>query len=504
VSYAWPILSTITFLPLLGALLIAALRGGDESADRNARFIALWTTLVTFALTLLLWRDFDPSTAQFQFVEQRAWLGVIKFHMGVDGISLPFVLLTALLMPLCILASWQSITERVNEYMIAFLVLETLMLGVFTSLDLVLFYLFFEGGLIPMFLIIGIWGGPQRVYASFKFLLYTLAGSLLMLLAIMAIYWEAGTTDIPTLLTHGFPPQMQTWLWFAFLASFAVKLPMWPVHTWLPDAHVEAPTAGSVILAGILLKMGGYGFLRLSIPMFPLASAEFAPLIFALSVIAIIYTSLVALAQEDVKKLIAYSSVAHMGFVTIGVFTLTLQGLQGGIFQMLSHGIVSGALFLCVGVIYDRMHTREISAFGGLADRMPIYAFCFMVFTLANIGLPGTSGFIGEFLSLLGAFRINTWVAFLATTGVILSAAYALWLYGRVIFGKLEKPALKDITDLSWREVAVMTPLVVLTIIFGFYPGPILDASAVSVESLIKNYQTALAASTQAHIALAP
>jgi NADH-quinone oxidoreductase subunit M len=504
VSYGWPILSTITFLPLLGALLIVALRGSDEAASRNARFIALWTTLVTFALSLLLWRDFDPSTAQFQFVEQRAWLGVIKFHMGVDGISLPFVLLTTLLMPLCILASWQSITTRVNEYMIAFLVLETLMLGVFTSLDLVLFYLFFEGGLIPMFLIIGIWGGPRRVYASFKFFLYTLAGSLLMLLAIMAIYWEAGTTDIPTLLTHGFPASMQTWLWFAFLASFAVKLPMWPVHTWLPDAHVEAPTAGSVILAGILLKMGGYGFLRFSIPMFPLASAQFAPLIFALSVIAIIYTSLVALAQEDVKKLIAYSSVAHMGFVTIGVFTLTLQGLQGGIFQMLSHGIVSGALFLCVGVIYDRMHTREISAYGGLADRMPIYAFCFMVFTLANIGLPGTSGFVGEFLSLLGAFRINTRVAFLAATGVILSAAYALWLYGRVIFGRLEKPALKYIADLTWREVAVMAPLVVLTIVFGFYPGPILDASAVSVEALIKNYQTALAAATQAHIALAP
>ena len=503
-SYAWPILSTITFLPLLGALLIAALRGRDESADRNARFIALWTTLVTFALSLLLWRDFDPTTAQFQFVEQRAWLGTIKFHMGVDGISLPFVLLTALLMPLCILASWQSITARVNEYMIAFLVLETLMLGVFTSLDLVLFYLFFEGGLIPMFLIIGIWGGPARVYASFKFFLYTLAGSLLMLLAIMAIYWEAGTTDIPTLLTHGFPPAMQTWLWVAFLASFAVKLPMWPVHTWLPDAHVEAPTAGSVILAGVLLKMGGYGFLRFSIPMFPLASAEFAPLIFALSVIAIIYTSLVALAQEDAKKLIAYSSVAHMGFVTIGVFTLTIQGLQGGIFQMLSHGIVSGALFLCVGVIYDRMHTREIAAYGGLADRMPLYAFCFMVFTLANVGLPGTSGFVGEFLSLLGAFRINTWVAFLAATGVILSAAYALWLYGRVMFGKLEKPALKYVTDLTWREVAVMAPLVVLTIIFGFYPGPILDASAVSVEALIKNYQTALAVAAQAHIALAP
>jgi NADH-quinone oxidoreductase subunit M len=503
-SFSWPILSTVTFLPLLGALLIVALRGGDEAADRNARFIALWTTLVTFALSLLLWRDFDPTTAQFQFVERRAWLGVIKFHMGVDGISLPFVLLTALLMPLCILASWQSITERVKEYMIAFLVLETLMLGVFTSLDLVLFYLFFEGGLIPMFLIIGIWGGPRRVYASFKFFLYTLAGSLLMLLAIMAIYWEAGTTDIPTLLTHGFPASMQTWLWFAFLASFAVKLPMWPVHTWLPDAHVEAPTAGSVILAGILLKMGGYGFLRFSIPMFPLASAEFAPLIFALSVIAIIYTSLVALAQEDVKKLIAYSSVAHMGFVTIGVFTLTMQGLQGGIFQMLSHGIVSGALFLSVGVIYDRMHTREISAYGGLVDRMPLYAFCFMIFTLANIGLPGTSGFVGEFLSLLGAFRINTWVAFLATTGVILSAAYALWLYGRIIFGRLEKPALKYITDLTWREVAVMSPLVVLTIFFGFYPGPILDASAVSVEALIKNYHTALAAAEQARVALLP
>ena len=391
--------------------------------------------------------------------------------MGVDGISLPFVLLTTFLMPLCILASWVAISTRVKEYMIAFLVLETLMIGVFTSLDLVMFYLFFEGGLIPMFLIIGVWGGQRRVYASFKFFLYTLAGSLLMLLAIMAIYWEAGTTDIPVLLTHGFPPEMQTWLWFAFLASFAVKLPMWPVHTWLPDAHVEAPTAGSVILAGILLKMGGYGFLRFSIPMFPLASAEFAPLIFALSVVAIIYTSLVALAQEDVKKLIAYSSVAHMGFVTIGVFTLTMQGLQGGIFQMLSHGIVSAALFLCVGVIYDRMHTREISAFGGLADRMPIYAFCFMVFTLANVGLPGTSGFIGEFLSLTGAFRINTWVAFLATTGVILSAAYALYLYRRIIFGKLEKASLKFITDLTWREVAVMTPLVVLTILFGFYPG---------------------------------
>jgi NADH-quinone oxidoreductase subunit M len=501
---SWPILSTITFLPLLGALLIVLLRGNDESVTRNARYIALWTTLVTFGLSLLLWRAFDSTTAEFQFLEEREWLGTIKYRMGVDGISMPFVVLTAFLMPLCILASWQSIATRVKEYMIAFLVLETLMLGVFTSLDLVLFYLFFEGGLIPMFLIIGVWGGPRRVYASFKFFLYTLVGSLLMLLAIMAIYWEAGTTDIPTLLTHTFPPEMQSWLWFAFLASFAVKLPMWPVHTWLPDAHVEAPTAGSVILAGILLKMGGYGFLRFSIPMFPLASADFAPLIFALSVVAIIYTSLVALAQDDMKKLIAYSSVAHMGFVTIGVFTLTMQGLQGGIFQMLSHGIVSGALFLSVGIIYDRMHTREIAAYGGLADRMPLYAFCFMVFTLANVGLPGTSGFVGEFLSLTGAFRVNSWVAVLATTGIILSAAYALWLYRRLIFGKLEKPSLKFIQDLTWREIAVMTPLILLTIFFGFYPAPILDASAVSVDALIKNYNTALAAAEQARLALAP
>ena len=503
-SYAWPILSTVTFLPLLGALLIAFLRGRDESADRNVRFIALWTTLITFAISLLIWRDFDPGTAQFQFVEIQPWLGPISYHLGVDGISMPFVILTTFLMPLCIVASWVAITSRVKEYMIAFLVLETLMIGVFVSLDLVLFYLFFEGGLIPMFLIIGVWGGQRRVYASFKFFLYTLAGSVLMLLAIMAMYWEAGTTDIPVLLAHDFPASMQTWLWFAFLASFAVKMPMWPVHTWLPDAHVEAPTAGSVILAGILLKMGGYGFLRFSIPMFPLASADFAPLIFALSVVAIIYTSLVALAQEDVKKLIAYSSVAHMGFVTIGVFTLTIQGLQGGIFQMLSHGIVSAALFLCVGVVYDRMHTREIAAYGGLADRMPLYAFCFMIFTMANVGLPGTSGFVGEFLSLAGAFKVNTWVAFLATTGVILSAAYALWLYRRIIFGKLEKPALRAIQDLTWREAVVMAPLVILTILFGVYPAPILDATATSVEALIKDYQAALAAAEQARFALVP
>jgi len=453
---------------------------------------------------ILVWR-FDPGQPDFQFVEKTSWLASgITYHMGVDGISLPFVILTTALMPFCILASWKSVQVRVREYMMAFLILETLMVGTFSALDLVLFYLFFEGGLIPMFLIIGVWGGPRRVYASFKFFLYTLLGSVLMLLAIMALYWNAGTTDIPSLMHTAVPRSLQTWAWLAFFASFAVKMPMWPVHTWLPDAHVEAPTAGSVILAAILLKMGGYGFLRFSLPMFPLASHDFAPLVFTLSVIAIIYTSLVALMQEDIKKLIAYSSVAHMGFVTMGIFAATTQGVAGGVFQMVSHGIVSGALFLCVGIVYDRMHTREIAAYGGLADRMPLYAFCFMVFTLANVGLPGTSGFVGEFLSLTGAFRINTWVAFLATTGIILSAAYALWLYGRVMFGKVEKPSLKFITDLTWREVAVMTPLVVLTIFFGFYPGPVLDASAASVEALIKNYHTALAAAEQARIALAP
>ena len=501
----WPILSVVTFLPVVGALLIYLSRGDDEAARRNARWIALWTTLITFAVSLILVWRFDAAQPDFQFVEKAQWLASgIAYHMGVDGISLPFVILTTALMPLCIIASWKSITLRVREYMMAFLLLETLMVGTFSALDLVLFYLFFEGGLIPMFLIIGVWGGPRRVYASFKFFLYTLLGSVLMLLAIMALYWNAGTTDIPTLMHTAVPRNLQTWAWLAFFASFAVKMPMWPVHTWLPDAHVEAPTAGSVVLAAILLKMGGYGFLRFSIPMFPLASAEFAPLIFALSVVAIIYTSLVALAQEDMKKLIAYSSVAHMGFVTIGIFTLTMQGLQGGIFQMLSHGIVSAALFLCVGVIYDRMHTREISAFGGLADRMPLYAFCFMVFTLANVGLPGTSGFVGEFLSLTGAFRVNTWVAFLATTGVILSAAYALFLYRRVIFGKLEKASLRFITDLSWREAAVMTPLVLLTIFFGFYPAPMLDASAVSVEALIKGFNASLAAAEQARLAFVP
>jgi NADH-quinone oxidoreductase subunit M len=496
---SWPILSVTTFLPLFGVLLILLFRGADAAIMRNVRWIALWTTLVTFAVSLILVWRFDPSSAEFQFVEKYRWLaGLGSYHMGVDGISLPFVILTTGLMPICIIASWEPIQTRVKEYMIAFLVLEALMIGTFSALDLVLFYLFFEGGLIPMFFIIGVWGGPRRVYASFKFFLYTLLGSVLMLLAIMAMYWQASTTDIPTLLRHAFPREMQTWLWLAFFASFAVKLPMWPVHTWLPDAHVEAPTAGSVILAAILLKMGGYGFLRFSLPMFPAASHDLAPLIFALSVVAIIYTSLVALMQQDMKKLIAYSSVAHMGFVTMGIFAATSQGVAGGIFQMISHGIVSAALFLCVGVIYDRMHTREIAAYGGLVNRMPLYAAAFMVFTLANVGLPGTSGFVGEFLALIGTFKVNVWTASLATTGVILSAAYALWLYRKVIFGQLEKPTLAGITDLNVREIIVLAPLVILTILFGIFPNPVLDLSAASVAQLLEAYNQAIASKAAA------
>jgi len=493
-STSFGLLSLITFFPLVGALYICFL---SKDATRNARWIALYTTLFTLGASVYLWANFDQSNPGFQFVEEMDWLGgSIRYKMGVDGISVLFVVLTAFLMPLCILASWSSIETRVKEYMIAFLVLETLMIGVFCALDLILFYLFFEGGLIPMFLIIGVWGGKRRVYASFKFFLYTLLGSVLMLLAMMAMYWHAGTTDIPTLLTHKFPADMQWWLWLAFFASFAVKMPMWPVHTWLPDAHVEAPTAGSVVLAGILLKMGGYGFLRFSLPMFPLASLEFAPLVFALSVIAIVYTSLVALAQEDVKKLIAYSSVAHMGFVTMGIFSFTVQGVDGAIFQMLSHGLVSAALFLCVGVVYDRMHTREIAAYGGLVNRMPLYAAVFMVFTLANVGLPGTSGFVGEFLTLVGAFKANTWVASLATFGVILSAAYALYLYRRMIYGPLEKPSLRNIADMNYREVLVFTPLVLLVLLFGFYPAPLLDVTAVSVQKLVSGYETAIRAAS--------
>ncbi|TIO11259.1 NADH-quinone oxidoreductase subunit M [Mesorhizobium sp.] len=485
---AWPILSLVTFLPLVGVLLVLFVRDDSENARRNIRAIALLTTTFTFVISLFIWTGFDNSEPGFQFVEKLAWLDSgISYHMGVDGISMLFVILTTFLMPLCILASWESIEKRVKAYMIAFLLLETLMIGVFCALDIVLFYVFFEAGLIPMFIIIGVWGGKRRVYASFKFFLYTLAGSVLMLLAIMAMFFQSGTTDIPTLLTHNFPASMQTWLWLAFFASFAVKMPMWPVHTWLPDAHVEAPTAGSVILAAILLKMGGYGFLRFSLPMFPIASEMFAPLVFALSVVAIIYTSLVALMQEDMKKLIAYSSVAHMGFVTMGIFAMNQEGVQGAIFQMLSHGLVSGALFLCVGVIYDRMHTRDIDAYGGLVNNMPKYATVFMIFTMANVGLPGTSGFVGEFLTMLGVFRVNTWVAFFAATGVILSAAYALWLYRRVIFGALTKDSLKGLLDLSAREKVIIYPLVVLVIFFGVYPAPVFDATAESVKALVTN-----------------
>ncbi|MBF0093491.1 MAG: NADH-quinone oxidoreductase subunit M [Alphaproteobacteria bacterium] len=493
----WPLLSLVTFLPLVGAAFILTIRGDEDVVARNARNVAFLTTCATFALSLSLWVNFDPGTASFQFVEKTLWLpGLgVSYHMGVDGISLLFVLLSTFLTPLCILASWQSIKVRVKEYMVSFLVLETMMVGMFCALDLVAFYMFFEGVLIPMFIIIGVWGGPRRVYAAFKFFLYTLLGSVLMLLAMMAMYFAAGgTTDIPTLMAFRFDPAMQMWLWLAFFASFAVKVPMWPVHTWLPDAHVEAPTAGSVILAGVLLKMGAYGFIRFSVPMFPEATVYFTPFVYTLSVVAVIYTSLVALAQEDMKKLIAYSSVAHMGFVTIGIFALTQQSVEGALFQMLSHGVVSGALFLCVGVVYDRMHTREIGAYGGLVNRMPVYALVFMVFTLGSVGLPGTSGFIGEFLVLLGVFQVNSWVALFAASGVILGAAYMLYLYRRVIFGKLEKPELKSILDLSGREIAVFTPLIAMVLWMGIYPAPFLNVFHTSVSALIEKHEVARAA----------
>ncbi|MDR6758967.1 NADH-quinone oxidoreductase subunit M [Mycoplana sp. BE70] len=491
----WPILSAVTFLPLVGVALLLLTREDSPYGRRNILNVSLLTTVFTFVLSLFIWVGFDYSNPGFQMVEKHEWLGTgIAYHLGVDGISMLFVILTTFLMPFCILASWTSIEKRLKEYMIAFLILEVFMVGVFVSLDIVLFYVFFEAGLIPMFLIIGVWGGKDRVYASYKFFLYTLLGSVLMLLAIMAMYWQAGTTSIPELLAYDFPRQMQTWLWLAFFASFAVKMPMWPVHTWLPDAHVQAPTAGSVILAAILLKLGGYGFLRFSLPMFPLASDFFAPFVFTLSVVAIIYTSLVALVQEDIKKLIAYSSVAHMGYVTMGIFAANVQGVQGALFQMLSHGIVSGALFLCVGVVYDRLHTRDIAAYGGLVSNMPKYAVAFMIFTMANVGLPGTSGFIGEVMTVIGVFRVNTWVALFAATGVILSACYALWLYRRVIFGALEKESLKALLDLSAREKAILYPLVALTIFFGVYPIPVFDVTAASVDALLNNYTAALEA----------
>jgi NADH-quinone oxidoreductase subunit M len=491
-----PLLSLITYAPIVGVAAILALRLSGKPEDAKtvstAKWIALVTTLATFALSVLMVVQFDPANAGFQFVEDSAWFAGLHYRMGVDGISVLFVLLTAFLMPICIAASWRSIENRVLEYLIAFLVLETLVIGVFCALDLVLFYVFFEFGLIPMFLIIGIWGGKRRVYAAFKFFLYTLLGSVLLLAAALAMINVAGTSSIPELMTYKFSPALQTWLWLAFFASFAVKMPMWPVHTWLPDAHVEAPTAGSVILAGILLKMGGYGFMRFSLPMFPQASELFTPLVFALSVIAIVYTSLVAFRQDDIKKLIAYSSVAHMGFVTMGIFSGNVQGEQGAIFQMLSHGLISGALFLCVGVVYDRMHTREIAFYGGLVNRMPWYAAVFMLFTMGNVGLPGTSGFVGEILTMTGVYGASTWTALIAATGVILSAVYALTLYRRVVFGELVNPKLAGITDLDPREVAIFAPLVIGTLILGVYPNYVFNLTSASVDHLVTVYRAAV------------
>jgi NADH-quinone oxidoreductase subunit M len=491
-----PILSLTTFAPLIGVAAILVLRFFARSEDpqtvSTAKWIALVTTLATFVLSVLLVLQFDPANAGFQFVEDSPWFAGLHYRMGVDGISVLFVPLTAFLMPLCIAASWESIENRVLEYMVAFLVLETLMIGVFCALDLVLFYVFFEFGLIPMFLIIGIWGGQRRVYAAFKFFLYTLLGSVLLLAAALAMINIAGTSSIPELMRYHFSPQVQTWLWLAFFASFAVKMPMWPVHTWLPDAHVEAPTAGSVILAGVLLKMGGYGFMRFSLPMFPQASHLFTPLIFALSAIAVVYTSLVAFRQLDIKKLIAYSSVAHMGFVTMGIFSGNTQGEQGALFQMLSHGLISGALFLCVGVVYDRMHTREIAFYGGIVNRMPWYAAVFMLFTMGNVGLPGTSGFVGEILTMTGTYGASTWTAIIAATGVILSAVYALTLYRSVVFGELTNPKLTGITDLDWREVAIFAPLVAGTLILGVYPSYVFNLTQTSVDHLVTVYRAAV------------
>jgi NADH-quinone oxidoreductase subunit M len=490
------ILSLITFLPLAGVaaiLLLKVLGQRGERADGAARWIALVTTLATFALSILLTMRFDTTNPGFQFVEEIPWFAGLSYRMGVDGISVLFVLLTAFLLPICIVASWKSVDKRVQEYMIAFLVLETLVVGVFCALDLILFYLFFEAGLVPMFLIIGIWGGKNRVYAAYKFFLYTLLGSVLMLAAVLTMIGVAGTSSIPELMQYKFADWLQPWLWVAFFASFAVKMPMWPVHTWLPDAHVEAPTAGSVILAGILLKMGGYGFMRFSLPMFPDASTMFAPLVFALSAIAIVYTSLVAFRQTDIKKLIAYSSVAHMGFVTMGIFSGNVQGEQGAIFQMLSHGVISGALFLCVGVVYDRMHTREIAFYGGLVNRMPWYAAVFMLFTMGNVGLPGTSGFVGEILTLTGVYQASTWTALVASTGVILSAVYALSLYRRVVFGEMTNPALAQISDLDRREVLIFAPLILSTLYLGLQPDIVFNITGASVEALVGAWRAAVA-----------
>ncbi len=495
----FPLLSMLTWLPLVGCGFLLAVRGDEETVASNARWTALWTSLIVFALSILLWLKFDQRQAGFQFVETLQWMPQygLNYKMGVDGISVLFVLLSTALTPICILASWESITKNVRDFMLAFLILETAMVGMFAAADFVIFYMFFEAVLIPMYLIIGVWGGPRRVYAAFKFFLYTLTGSVLMLLALLVMWRVAGTTDLTVMLKTQFAPSLQTWLFLAFFASFAVKVPMWPLHTWLPDAHVEAPTAGSVILAGVLLKMGAYGFLRFSIPMLPQAAEYFAPFIFTLSIVAVIYTSFVALAQEDMKKLIAYSSVAHMGLVTIGIFTFNVQGIQGALFQMLSHGIVSGALFLIVGVVYDRIHSREIARYGGLANRMPKYALVFMLFSMASVGLPGTAGFVGEFLVILGALKVNFWLAFLSATGMILGAAYMLYLYRRVVFGTITRDDLKSIVDLSPREIVIFAPLVILTLWMGIYPSSFTAFFEASVAQMVKSHSAAITGGIQ-------
>ncbi len=489
----FPILSAIIFIPLIGALFILITKGNQKNVEKNSKYVAIFSSLANFFLSLILWFSFDTTTSDFQFIEQKKWIkGFFNYQVGIDGISILFILLTTFITPICVFSGIHSIKFKIKEFLIAILVMETLMLGVFCSLDLVIFYLFFEGGLIPMFLIIGIWGGPKRVYSAFKFFLFTLLGSVLMLVAIISIYWITDTTDVIKLLDIRISQEYQYLLWLAFFSSFAVKMPMWPVHTWLPDAHVEAPTAGSVILAAILLKMAGYGFIRFSLGLFPVASDYFTPLIFSLSIIAIIYTSLVALMQDDMKKLIAYSSVAHMGFVTIGIFSLTKQGIEGSVVQMISHGLISASLFLCVGVLYDRFHSRMISSYGGLVNIMPRYAFVFMVFTLAALGLPGTSGFIGEFLVLVGVFQINILAAVLASLGVILAAAYMLWLYRRVIFGRITNSQTKEMQDLNKTELYIFSCLVFLILFFGFYPEPLLNTVDVSIDNLIDKHATDL------------
>ena len=486
----FPILSAIIFIPLIGALFILITQGNEKNIVKNSEYVAIFSSISNFLLSLFLWYSFDTSTFNFQFIEERNWInGFINFKLGVDGISILFIILTTFIASICVFSAINSIKFKSKEFLVAILLMETLMLGVFCSLDLVVFYLFFEGGLIPMLLIIGIWGGPKRVYSAFKFVLFTLLGSVLMLIAIISIFWITGTTDVIKLLDLRIPHEYQYILWLAFFSSFAVKMPMWPVHTWLPDAHVEAPTAGSVVLAAILLKMAGYGFIRFSLGLFPVASDYFTPLIFALSIIAIIYTSLVALMQDDMKKLIAYSSVAHMGFVTLGIFTITKQGLEGSIIQMISHGLISAALFLCVGVVYDRIHSRMISSYGGLVNIMPKYSFMFMIFVLAALGLPGTSGFVGEFLVLVGTFQVNIFVTVIASLGVILAAAYMLWLYRRIIFGRITNPETKGMKDLNKVELYTFLSLALLIIFFGFYPEPLFNTINISINHLIENYQ---------------